>query len=689
MKSKSLLPFASAAALLFALGCETYQRPAAHTPVLPEADLRAAVVRDLNTLRSFPVIETKEQWQARAKEIREQIAVSCGLWPFPANVPLNAKISGKLERDGYSVEQVYFQTWQGLYLAGNLYRPLGRGDGPFPAILNPHGHWKNGRLADEPTGSIAGRCINFAKQGMVAFSYDMVGYNDTLQFGPHRGFALDQTNLLWNISLMGVQTWNSVRALGFLATLPDVDSTRLACTGESGGGTQTFMLGALVSNLAAQAPIVMVSHSMQGGCLCENAPGLRVNYSNMEIAAAAAPRPQKLVAATGDWTKTTMTIEGPGIASVYRQFNALNKLSYEIFDFPHNYNQTSREAVYPFFGKWLLNQTNVTTVKEAPFTKEPDASLRVFPDGKPPKEALNEPEFIAAIIQTTRAQLAALEPRDPDSLARWKETMTAAWRHTLQVDFPAHDVIVERGLVKRGQGYTATHLAIGRAGQGDRVPALLVAPVPDNARTVVVLTHPAGKAGFMDQHGVLQGLAAQLVKRGRGVLLLDTFLTGSKQNPEANKNRKVFDKFFSTYNRTDIQERVQDLITACAVARTEDGAHKVVLCGVGQAGLWALLAAPAADGIVADCDALEVEDDQALLAPSLFLPGIRRLGGFEGVAMLAVPNPAILHNTGHHFTTAALRGSYAGVGAAKLLGIETARMDDETLAAQIIQMPLR
>src|SRR5678815_4276720 len=177
----------------------------------------------------------------------------------------------------------------------------------------------------------------------------MVGYNDTTQVD-HR-FANNPSNQLWNVSLMGLQTWNSIRALDFLESLPDVDKGRLACTGESGGGTQTFMLGAIDSRLKVQAPIVMVSHSMQGGCLCENAPGLRVDYSNMEIAAVPAPRPQILVAATGDWTKMTMTVEGPAIERIYKLFNANDKLRYTIFDFDHNYNQTSREAVYGWYGK--------------------------------------------------------------------------------------------------------------------------------------------------------------------------------------------------------------------------------------------------------------------------------------------------------------------------------------------------
>ena len=348
-------------------------------------------VRDLNTPREFPTVASREEWQTRAKEIREQVLVSCGLWPMPEKTPLQAQVFGKIEREGYSVEKVYLQPLPGFYLAGNLYRPLGRGRGPFPAILNPHGHWKEGRLTDTKDGSVAARCISFARQGMIAFSYDMVGYNDTFfpdqgdvpadkHYVRHHRFATNQADLLWNVSLMGLQTWDSIRALDFLVSLPDVDRKRLACTGESGGGTQTFMLGAVEDRLAVQAPIVMVSHTMQGGCACENAPGLRVEYSNMEIAAAAAPRPQILVAASGDWTKDTLTVEGPAIERIYQLLDAPDKLRYVRFDFGHNYNQTSREAVYDWFGKWLLKQPNPASLKEAPYQKEPDADLRVFPE---------------------------------------------------------------------------------------------------------------------------------------------------------------------------------------------------------------------------------------------------------------------------------------------------------------------
>ena len=399
-------------------------------------------VKTLNTPREFPKIDSRKEWQARAKEIREHVLVSCGLWPMPEKTPVMANVFGKVERDGYSIEKVYIETLPGFYLGGNLYRPLGRGKGPFPAILNPHGHWKEGRLGDTKDGSTSGRCISFARQGMIAFCYDMVGYNDTVfgdysgatpqnHYQRHHSFATGKDNLLWNISLMGLQTWNSIRALDFIASLPDADTRRLACTGESGGGTQTFMLGSVEDRLAAQAPIVMVSHTMQGGCQCENAPGLRVEYSNMEIAAAAATRPQILVAATGDWTKDTPTVEGPAIENIYQLFNAGDKFHYVRFDFGHNYNQTSREAVYAWFGKWLLKNNNPDSLKEPPFKKEADADLWVFPDGKLPDGAATEAQIIESLKNRHRAQWDSLVVRSRGDFQKFKRVIEPAWRHTL------------------------------------------------------------------------------------------------------------------------------------------------------------------------------------------------------------------------------------------------------------------
>src|SRR5438046_1187220 len=188
-----LKPFSWAAAVLLA-AC-AYSAVAVGS--LPAKDERATPPQMLDTLRTFPEINSRAEWETRAKEIREEILVSCGLWTMPAKTPLQAEVFDRLERDGYSIEKVYFQSYPGFYVTGNLYRPLGKGKGPFPGILNPHGHWPKGRLTDTKDGSTAARCISFARMGMVAFSWDMVGYNDSMQLGPHRQIATNRTNLLW------------------------------------------------------------------------------------------------------------------------------------------------------------------------------------------------------------------------------------------------------------------------------------------------------------------------------------------------------------------------------------------------------------------------------------------------------------------------------------------------------------
>jgi hypothetical protein len=600
-------------------------------PVSAAANTRPAI-KDLNTPRDFPSISSRKTWEERAVQIREQAMVSCGLWPMPEKTPIKAQIFGKIERDGYSIEKVYFQTYPGFYLAGNLYRPLGQGKGPFPAILNPHGHWKEGRMADTKDGSIPARCISFARQGMIAFSYDMVGFNDThfpdsptnkASYDIHRSFGAANTDQLWSISLMGLQTWNSIRALDFLESLPDADKKRLACTGESGGGTQTYMLGAVDDRLAAQAPIVMVSHIMQGGCSCENAPGLRVEYSNMEIAAAAAPRPQMLVAASGDWTKDTLTVEGPSIAHIYDLLHARDKFHYVRFDFGHNYNQTSREAVYGWFGQWLRKRPDATPLPEAPYQKEPDSELRVFPDGKLPPDALTQEKFVESLKQMHREAWRTVVPHDKESLAHFNKWMLPAWRRTLQLEWPVN--VSGTDLTRRAHD----------------------ASIPPGS-TIVILARGAGN----------DPQAESLISKLE-ILRISGISVDAVTNPAADP----FKNFFTTYNRTVLQETARNLVNACATARAVYKPRRIVLCGLGRLGLSTLMAAPAADAVIADCAGLDTSDDNAFLEPDIFCPGIRTIGGFEGPAMLAAPHNLLLHNTGTNFSEANLRAAYQAAGA--------------------------
>lgn len=644
---------------------------------LPEKDQRYQAPKTLNTLRTFPELKSRADWQKQAEEIRTHILVSCGLWPLPPKTPLNAQVFDRRELDGYVLEKVYIETYPGCYLAGNLYRPL-NAKGPFPAVLNPHGHWPDGRLADVETGSIRARCITQARMGMVAFTYDMVGYVDTTQLNPkrdvsiHKSFGLKPEDQLWGISLMGLQLWNSIRAIDFVSALPDVDPKRIGCTGESGGGTQTFELAAVDDRIKVTAPCVMVSHSMQGGCTCENAPGLRVDISNMEIAASAAPRPQIMIAATGDWTKTMMEVEGPAVESVYRLYGAEKSLKYARFDFPHNYNLTSRQAVYPWLGQFLLKKPDTNSYLEKAYTKVPDKELLVWPEGKLPTNALGYEALLGDLREDALASLNAAAAKG----AGYQKIYEPVWRHSLELDLPEAKEIQSEAGHEAGNG---RKMLIGRTGKGDRIPLVLFSPHVKSNGQVAVLATPNGPRNVMDLEGRPTGLAAALLQRGFIVLVPELFQTGGLYQRELATKRNYFTNFFSTYNRTDAQERAQDLVTTITYARSLG--KKVTLCGLDRAGLWAMLAAPAADVVVADAQTFNSQNEHLLLADDLFSPNLQRLGGFDGIIALAAPKPVLLHNTGNQFSTKVTMQVY---GNAKTLRVERNRFDDLALTTWIV-----
>src|SRR5262245_28068065 len=108
--------------------------------VLALQDSRPAWQERLERFSASP-----EGWLARRREIRERILTSAGLWPEFERPAMRPDVFGKVEGEGYSIERVRLETWPGFYLTGNLYRPRGK-PSPFPAIVSPHGHWKEGRF---------------------------------------------------------------------------------------------------------------------------------------------------------------------------------------------------------------------------------------------------------------------------------------------------------------------------------------------------------------------------------------------------------------------------------------------------------------------------------------------------------------------------------------------------------------
>lgn len=337
----------------------------------------------------------RAQWEARARNIREGILREAHLAPLPRRCPLKPIIWGKQVLRGYTVENVAFESLPGFWVAGNLYRPLDS-KGPVPAVLCPHGHSKEGRL-DPATIT---RAATLAKMGAIAFAYDMVGYNDSSQL-THK-----------DDNVLTLQLWDSMRVLDFVTSLPGVDAKRIGCSGESGGGTQTFMLSAVDDRVAVSVPVVMVSAHFFGGCKCES--GLPIHHSdkhdtdNVEIAALFAPKPMCIISDGKDWTKNVPQVEFPYIQRVYKLYDALGNVeNVHLPEEGHDYGPSKRDAMYRFMAKHLgLNLKAVLTsdgkIDESDTAIDPK-SLRVFTDDHPrPSYALKDSAEVAAALERAK-----------------------------------------------------------------------------------------------------------------------------------------------------------------------------------------------------------------------------------------------------------------------------------------------
>jgi dienelactone hydrolase len=316
-------------------------------------------------------------WEARAVRQRAAITRALGLEPLPTRVPLAPLMRERRPHDGYSVENVAFTSVPGYLVTGNLYRPT-RAKPPYAVILSPHGHGgDHGRLS----AVVQTRCAQLARMGALVLAIDMVAYGESLPDLPRP--AAHQTPLSPTL-----QTWNGMRSLDLLLSLPDADASRVGVTGESGGGTQTFLLAALDPRVTASAPVVMVSAFFFGGCACESGRPIHRSHdhfiTNAEIAALAAPRPLLVVSDGKDWTRRVPESEFPFLQRIYALHGAQDQVVNAHFAMEaHDYGPSKRAAVYRFFAaRFRLDLAAIQgadgSIDDAPVAIEPEERLRVF-----------------------------------------------------------------------------------------------------------------------------------------------------------------------------------------------------------------------------------------------------------------------------------------------------------------------
>jgi dienelactone hydrolase len=700
---RSLLVAASVALLTIPASA---QGPRVLSPGQLPDDVRLQPLKDLDGYFPFQPPASKEAWAQRADEVRRQILVSQGLWPMPPKTPLNPVIHGRTDTGEYTVEKVYFESHPGFFVTGNLYRPKNV-TGKAPAVLFAHGHWKDARLSfageDELRKEIAtgqerfeqgGRsrfqsmCVQLARMGCVVWQWDMLGDSDAQQLSRelvHRHAKQRpemNTPVNWGFysapaearlqSVMGLQTWNAIRSLDFVLTLPEVDPARIAITGASGGGTQTMLLAAVDDRVALSYPAVMVSTAMQGGCTCENASLLRVNTGNVEFAALFAPKPQGMTTAN-DWTKEMATKGFPDLQQLYKLMGRPDHVMLHRGEhFPHNYNAVSRAG----FHTWLNRHFKLgfkEPVLERDYEPLPVEKLTVWDEQhpKPPAGDDFERKLVRYLTETSDQQVAAAR-RSPEEYRRVVGGgFEAAIGRTLatagKTAFAAH-VKSDRGshVETAGLLHNTTH--------GEALPVVFLHPKDWQGRTVIWVDGQ-GKAALFGADLQPRAEVRTLLQAGVSVVGADLLYQGEfladgqpLERTGKVKNPREFAGYTFGYNYTVFAKRVHDVLTILAHVQTNERESKAIdLLGVNGAGPVAAAARALSGGAIrrAAIDTGGFRFSRLLdFHDPNFLPGGAKYDDLPG--LLALNAPGALRVAGEADEGLALvRAVYATAGEAK------------------------
>ncbi len=592
-------------------------------------DKRLGPLKDLNAYFPFTPSKSKQEWDQRAEQVRRQILVANGLWPMPVKTPTNAVIHGKVDRDGYTVERVYLESYPGHFVTGSLFRPKGK-SGKLPGVLCPHGHWANGRFYDAGVDAVRkqivegaerfevggryplqARCVQLARMGCVVFHYDMLGYADSQQipsslshgFSKQRpefdtpenwGFFGTQAELRQQ-SIMGLQTYNSIRALDWVSELPDVDPARIGVTGASGGGTQTFILCAIDPRPAVAFPAVMVSTAMQGGCTCENCSNLRVGTGNIEFAALMAPRPLGMSGAK-DWTQELDKKGLPELKQHYAMLGAADAVMGKVMlQFGHNYNYVSREVMYHWFNKHLKLGITEPIIEEdfKPLSVE-EMTVWDRSHPKPPGGGDYERSLLKTMTEDSQRQISALVPSDSVSLSKFREIVGGGVDVLIGRRLPASDAVsFERLGEDAKDGYMQVRGLVRNKNEQEELPVVILNPKNWQKR-FVIWVHEAGRAGLFGPDGeptpaVRKALASGAAVVGADLLYQGEFLVDGKplETTRHVNTKREFAGFTLGYNHSLFAERVHDVLSLVAFCGSyANQKPRVELIGFGNAGAW-------------------------------------------------------------------------------------------------------
>jgi cephalosporin-C deacetylase-like acetyl esterase len=393
-------------------------------------------------------IKSLEAWKAKREQYVEEYYYMLGLSPRPDKTPLQATITGKVEGDGYVVENLHYQSRPRLYVTGNLYRPAKVKAGEkLPAVFYVCGHSGRGRHGNKVAFQSHG--IWFARHGYVCLVVD------TLQLGEigatHHG-TYNLERWWWHsrgYTPAGVECWNGVRGIDYLVSRPDVDPDKIAVTGISGGGAATFWIAAADERVKVAVPVsgmadlqsYVPQRVINGHCDC------MFLYNTFQwpwtrIANLVAPRPMLFVNSDQDpifpMDANDRIINR--LERLYSLYDASDRVDAVVSVGGHAYRADIRQAEYRFINAHLRGDAREVTDSELDVVSEgrepgkypiDPEKLRVFPtDADLPKDELNTK------IDEHFVPLAKVELPEKGKFDEWKKKLVAELKRVSFASFP-------------------------------------------------------------------------------------------------------------------------------------------------------------------------------------------------------------------------------------------------------------
>lgn len=574
-------------------------------------DARLQVNRHTNTVFPITRFHSRDEIEKRREELRFNLRMSAGLYPWPEKTPLNVKYEDVGEYEGYAIKKIMFESYPGLWSTGNLYLPRPMRE-KAPAILNVIGHWEKQRLTrltpeeDDAAADYPQQLANFARMGFICLVTDMIGKVDSRQVSHHYG---DNEKELWTSNGLGIQLWNNIRALDLLCSMPEVDADNIGVTGASGGGSQSLFLSLVDERIKAAAPINMISLHMQGGCQCENAPGLRRYTDNTEMCAMLAPRALFLAGSDGDWTKYLETAELPGVLEAYRQYGAENMVEHFYQIAPHQYNEKTRHRVYSFFARHLMGKDPGWT--EQTITVDDLDALTWFRGNGHAPGFENDEEFFAFHKAERHGKIAELSDEEKRKMLTWITGIRPNEYRRIAISEEKIDGMTIEKYVIFGEN-------------GEKIPFVRLIPEKWDGKRVCLALGERGKACL--EYEEIQ----KMLLDGIAVVSGDLFMTGEFEGCTINmEGNEVDNRYFATFNYTTDALRVQDASLLIRAALDFGGELEVWADGcAARAAVCALALCDSVKSAKLEGAALELEGDEAYYK-EFFIPGICAFGGLK------------------------------------------------------------